>query len=78
MIPLLADQGLRAVAFDFPGLGLADRPPDFDYSLVRASRAGSGEAIDALELDRCHLVVHDIGGPIGCEWASAIPTGCSR
>ena len=39
----------------------------------RALRAGSGEAIDALGLDRCHLVVHDIGGPIGCEWAVANP-----
>jgi pimeloyl-ACP methyl ester carboxylesterase len=28
-----------------------------------------GEALDALEVERCHLVVHDIGGPIGCEWA---------
>jgi haloalkane dehalogenase len=22
-----------------------------------------------LEIDRCHLVLHDIGGPIGLEWA---------
>ena len=28
----LATQGLRGVAFDFPGLGLAERPSDFDYS----------------------------------------------
>ena len=34
VIPRLADQGLRAIAFDFPGLGLADRPAGFDYSLV--------------------------------------------
>ena len=31
VIPALADQGLRALAFDFPGLGLADRPEGFDY-----------------------------------------------
>lgn len=64
----LADQGLRALALDFPGLGLADRPPSFDYSWSGLAR-WLGEAIDALELDRVHLVVHDIGGPIGCEWA---------
>ncbi len=68
----LADQGLRAVALDFPGLGLADRPRDFDYSWSGLAR-WLGEALDALEIDRCHLVVHDIAGPIGCEWAIAHP-----
>ena len=37
------------------------------------SRGWTGEAMDALEIERCHLVVHDIGGPIGCEWAVAEP-----
>lgn len=68
----LADQGLRAVAPDFPGLGLADRPTAFDYSWSGLAR-WLGEALDALEVDRCHLVVHDIGGPIGCEWAIRNP-----
>ena len=72
VIPRLADQGLRAIAFDFPGLGLADRPRDFDYTWSGLAR-WLGEAIDELSLDRCHLVVHDIGGPIGCEWAVANP-----
>jgi haloalkane dehalogenase len=30
-------------------------------------------AVDALGLDRFHLVVHDIGGPIGFEVAAADP-----
>ncbi len=30
-------------------------------------------AVDALNLDRFHLVVHDIGGPIGFELAAADP-----
>jgi pimeloyl-ACP methyl ester carboxylesterase len=72
VIPRLADQGVRAIAFDFPGLGLADRPRGFDYSWSGLA-SWLGEAIDALELDRCHLVVHDIGGPIGCEWAVRNP-----
>ena len=29
--------------------------------------------MDALEIGRCHLVVHDIGGPIGFEWAIRNP-----
>jgi haloalkane dehalogenase len=68
----LADQGMRGVAFDLPGLGLADRPLGFDYSWSGLA-AWVAEAIDALEIDRCHLVVHDIGGPIGCEWAIRNP-----
>jgi haloalkane dehalogenase len=72
VVPPLAEQGLRGLAFDFPGLGLADRPVDFDYSWSGLAR-WTGEAIDALELDRCHLVVHDIGGPIGFEWAIRNP-----
>ncbi len=72
VLPRLADQGMRGVAFDFPGLGLADRPERFDYSWSGLAR-WLGQAIDALELDRVHLVVHDIGGPIGCEWAVRNP-----
>jgi haloalkane dehalogenase len=68
----LAGRGLRGVAFDLPGLGLADRPPDYDYSWTGLGRF-SVAAVDALDLDRFHLVVHDIGGPIGLELATAMP-----
>ncbi len=72
VVPELADRGLRGVAFDFPGLGLADRPADFDYSWSGLAQ-WTGEAIDALGIERCHLVVHDIGGPVGFEWAIRNP-----
>jgi haloalkane dehalogenase len=72
VLPELAVRGLRGVAFDFPGLGLAERPADFDYSWSGLAR-WTAHAIDALGIDRCHLVVHDIGGPIGFEWAIAHP-----
>jgi haloalkane dehalogenase len=68
VVPLLGQRGLRGVAFDLPGLGLAERPAAFDYSWSGLGR-WTGEAIDALGIDRCHLVLHDIGGPIGLEWA---------
>lgn len=68
----LATRDLRGVAFDFPGLGFAERPADFDYTWSGLAR-WSGAAIDALGLDRVHLVVHDIGGPIGFEWAIRNP-----
>lgn len=66
VIPGLAAGGLRAVAFDLPGLGLAEHPADFDYRL-----GGLGDfaaaAVDALDLGPFHLVVHDAGGPVGFE-----------
>jgi pimeloyl-ACP methyl ester carboxylesterase len=68
VLPLLAERGLRGVAFDLPGLGLAEKPESFDYSWSGLSR-WTGDAIDALGIDQCHLVLHDIGGPIGLEWA---------
>lgn len=66
VLPELAARGLRGVAFDLPGMGLADRPVSFDYRI-----AGLGEfaaaAVDALGLSSFHLVVHDAGGPVGFE-----------
>ncbi len=68
----LAARGLRGVAFDLPGLGLADRPENFDYTWT-----GLGQycvsAVDALGLEHFHLVVHDLGGPVGFELAAAVP-----
>jgi haloalkane dehalogenase len=72
VIPLLAAEGLQGLSFDYPGLGLAERPEDFDYSWSGLARF-TGDALDALGVERCHLVVHDIGGPIGCEWAVRNP-----
>jgi haloalkane dehalogenase len=66
MIDELAARGLRGIAFDLPGLGLADRPPDFDYSWTGLGRFAAA-VVDALGLDHCHLVVHDIGAPVGFE-----------
>jgi haloalkane dehalogenase len=68
----LAARELRGIAFDLPGLGLADRPASFDYSWTGLGRFALA-AVDALGLGRFHLVVHDIGGPVGFELAAAAP-----
>jgi haloalkane dehalogenase len=72
VVPALAARGLRGIAVDLPGLGLAERPADADYTWTGLG-GWLGSAVDALELDRFHLVVHDIGGPIGFEVAAARP-----
>ena len=68
----LAKRGLRGVAFDLPGLGLAARPADFDYTWTGLGRFAV-RTVDELALDRFHLVVHDIGGPVGFEVAATLP-----
>jgi pimeloyl-ACP methyl ester carboxylesterase len=72
VIAELAARGKRGIAFDLPGMGLADRPDPYDYTWTGLGRF-SLAAIDALQIERFHLVVHDIGGPIGFEVARAIP-----
>jgi pimeloyl-ACP methyl ester carboxylesterase len=72
VLPELALRGLRGIAFDLPGLGLAARPRQADLSWSGLGR-WTLAALDALELDRVHLVVHDIGGPVGFEVAHAAP-----
>jgi haloalkane dehalogenase len=68
----LAARGLRGLAFDLPGLGLAERPARFDYTWTGLGRFCAA-AVETLELERFHLVVHDIGGPVGFELAGAAP-----
>lgn len=72
VVPEVVSRGMRALAFDLPGLGFAERPVEFDYSWTGLGRF-AGAAVDALDLERFHLVVHDIGGPIGFELAAAMP-----
>ncbi len=68
LVPELAQRGLRGIAFDLPRLGLADRPEDFDYSWTGRGRFARA-AVDALELDRFHLVVHRSRLPQDAEQA---------
>jgi haloalkane dehalogenase len=68
----LASREMHGIAFDLPGLGLADRPADFDYTWTGLGRF-SIAAADELGLERFHLVVHDVGGPVGFELAAALP-----
>ncbi len=59
----------RAVAFDLPGFGRADKPDTFDYTVEGYARF-LGLALDELGVERAHLVLHDFGGPWGLEWAA--------
>ena len=68
---LLASAGgfARAVAFDLPGLGHADDRAGLDYSTDGAARF-IGRVIAQLGVQRVHLVLHDLGGIWGLQWAT--------
>jgi alpha/beta hydrolase fold len=72
--PLLAALGARrrAVAWDAPGFGAASAPHGFTHT-VDAHAAFVGRALDALGIERAHLVLHDFGGPWGLRWAAEQP-----
>jgi pimeloyl-ACP methyl ester carboxylesterase len=72
VIPELASRGLEGITFDLPGMGFADRPESFDYTWSGLAR-WTVKAIDAAEISDFHLVVHDIGGPIGFDVIRQIP-----
>jgi pimeloyl-ACP methyl ester carboxylesterase len=71
LLPAVGEYG-RAVAFDMPGFGKADKPKDFDYQV-----SGYASFIDAalgqLGIERVHLVLHDFGGPFGLLWGLMHP-----
>jgi pimeloyl-ACP methyl ester carboxylesterase len=71
---LLVSVGMfaRAVAFDMPGFGTADKPAAFDYSVAGYARH-LGQLLDSLNVRRVHLVMHDFGGPWGLAWACSNP-----
>jgi pimeloyl-ACP methyl ester carboxylesterase len=62
----------RAIAFDMPGFGQADKPRGFDYS-VEGYAQFIGSALDELGIQRAHLVLHDFGGAFGFCWAAEHP-----
>ena len=62
----------RALAFDMPGFGRADKPRDFQHDVPGHARFIDA-ALSELAVERAHLVLHDLGGPWGLEWAAADP-----
>jgi pimeloyl-ACP methyl ester carboxylesterase len=64
--------GTRAVAFDLPDFGETYAPPGFEHS-VEGYATFVGEALEALGIERVHLVLHDFGGPVGLFWAMVNP-----
>jgi haloalkane dehalogenase len=62
----------RCIAVDHLGFGLSSRPALGDYG-PEAHAARFSRLVDALELERYHLVVHDFGGPFALDEALRRP-----
>ncbi len=72
IIPLLAEQGYRGIAPDLLGMGLSAKPKNADYSWTSLGK-WCVQLLAELGLKEYHLVIHDIGGPIGCELIANAP-----
>jgi pimeloyl-ACP methyl ester carboxylesterase len=64
-VAALADS-YRVIAIDLPGFGDSDKPITAAYDAAYFSRA-VGRALDALELERAHLIGNSMGGRVAIE-----------
>ena len=65
-LPLLAAPR-RVVPFDFLGYGLSDKPPKYSYSLFEQADLALA-VCRSVGLESCHLLAHDMGTSVACEW----------
>lgn len=71
LMPRLADRW-RLIAPDFPGAGYSGTPEDFAYSFDGYA-VFLENFVDALQIDRFILYLHDFGSPIGIRLAIRKP-----
>jgi pimeloyl-ACP methyl ester carboxylesterase len=76
LLPRLADAGFRAVAFDLPGFGMSDPPPEqptLSYYARRIVDAAAG-----LGLERYNLIGHHTGCAVAVAIAAEYPDRVRR
>ena len=73
MLPVFLQAGHRVVAPDMPGFGKSDKPKKDSAHHFEWHRQVLLEFIEALDLNRIHLVVQDWGGLLGLTLPMAAP-----
>ena len=73
LMPALADRW-HLIAPDFPGFGYSDTPQDFAYTFDGYA-SFLERLVDALDIPRYALYLHDYGSQIGLRLAMRIPNG---
>lgn len=77
-IPALTGAGMRAIAPDLRGFGQSDRPEAVeDYAIAR-SVADVVAVLDALGVERAHVVGHDWGAGLAWAFAAFVPSRVDR
>lgn len=65
------------VAFDWPGFGSSAKPKDVDLTFCAKAEHLLG-VLDALGIQKAHLVAHDVGGPAALLFATRHPARVGR
>jgi pimeloyl-ACP methyl ester carboxylesterase len=74
ILPVLAQQGTRAIAPDWIGCGFSSKPEKRDFAYTPdAFIAALAEFIKALEIERFSLVVQGFLGSVGLQYALRYP-----
>lgn len=77
-VPVLVDAGYRVIAPDLRGFGDAPRPTELRAYRRPALVADTLGLLDALGLDRAHLVGHDWGASLSWRIAGSYPDRVDR
>jgi pimeloyl-ACP methyl ester carboxylesterase len=72
----LADR-YRVIALDMPGFGESDKPIAATYDAAWFARAVTG-LLDALEIERAHLIGNSMGGRVAIELGLTAPERAER
>jgi pimeloyl-ACP methyl ester carboxylesterase len=73
----LAGGGFRALAYDHPGCGESALPAGFRFGVDDLARLAL-DLVDALGIERVHLIGHSMGGGVGLQLAAHHPERLHR
>jgi pimeloyl-ACP methyl ester carboxylesterase len=77
-IPALTAAGMRTIAPDLRGRGASDMPTTVAEYAIPRSAADMVALLDALELERVHVVGHDFGAVVAWVLAAVAPERVER
>jgi pimeloyl-ACP methyl ester carboxylesterase len=76
-IDLLTKQGYRVIAPDQIGFGKSSKPGTYQYSFAQLAR-NTRELLESLQLPRCSIVGHSMGGMLAARFALQYPAATER
>jgi pimeloyl-ACP methyl ester carboxylesterase len=78
-MPTLAEQGFHAIAPDWIGHGLSEKPDKRDFAYTPAALVEAlGQFLDTLEIPKVHLVAQGFLGHVGIQFALQNPDRVDR